>query len=189
MRPWSCSLGEWHHVKRPLPQRDSKSIVYISKSSPKWLNVWESWEVLVSYQIYQISEFTIGTSLRWNLEFGRFNNLLMIENIQCAKKVTLLGFHWYQEILLEALRQDWHLLKHLRPTKKNSTGCWGFLGIKGWKCWKLAGEDELYHDFCIFLWLKWCWDRMPEIQLSIFFETCSNVVWLLRRLMHFGHLH
>ena len=33
-------------------------------------------------------------------------------------KVTLLGFHWYQEILLEALRQDWHLLKHLGPTKK-----------------------------------------------------------------------
>ena len=118
----SCSLGEWHPRTRPWPQRDSKSIVYILKSSPKLLNVSGSWEVgKLSEVEFTIETPTIVTTMSTTIGEPACNNPgTTIGNLTC--------FFFCIRRFFSKLCVKIGTYSSIFGQPKNSTGCWWFFG-------------------------------------------------------------
>ena len=160
MRPFR---GPWVAVwVNDITSRDIST-----KSSPKRRNVSGSWE---GGKLSDLSDIRIH---HWNQPPLKFWNLdalatsKWLETFSVPTKVAFFAF-------IRARRFFWKLCVKIgtyssifgQPNTRRVAEVFGDQRLKvleiSWGGWVVPW----------FLWLKWCWDRMPEIQLNIFFETC-----------------
>ena len=145
------------------------------ESSPKWPNVSGSWEV------DQESQFTIGTSAL-NLPLCLLMIIGLVDDAASQDKV-----HYnYNHSPGDSARS---FASRLAPSQASlSNVLLRFFGVQRLKVLNISWGEEVALRSLRILWLKWCWDRMTEIQFNMFWNM-PHVVWLLQQLMHVDHLH